>query len=84
MSVIKERDRREAKGSEFIGLCNHHNEEISLVCLEECQPICVWCHTNGEHKNHECRQSKRSSWNLRTAYGSIRDSAQEADDLLQS
>ncbi|XP_064199022.1 E3 ubiquitin-protein ligase TRIM39-like [Anguilla rostrata] len=65
MSAKKQRDRREAKGSEFIGLCNHHNEEISLVCLEECQPICVWCHTNGEHKNHECRPIKEVELELK-------------------
>ncbi|KAJ8381816.1 hypothetical protein SKAU_G00025940 [Synaphobranchus kaupii] len=55
-SAMKERSRRQATGSdsEFMGLCSQHNEEISLFCLEDCQPVCVVCHTSREHRSHEC------------------------------
>ncbi|XP_064199023.1 E3 ubiquitin-protein ligase TRIM35-like [Anguilla rostrata] len=46
--------RGAAEGEETGELCNLHGEKLKLFCLEDCQPICVVCHTSRKHKDHEC------------------------------
>ncbi|XP_061107112.1 E3 ubiquitin-protein ligase TRIM35-like isoform X2 [Conger conger] len=54
-SYVKDSSVRGAAEEEVTGeLCKLHGEKLKLFCLEDCQPICVICHTSKKHKHHEC------------------------------
>ncbi|XP_043916389.1 zinc-binding protein A33-like [Protopterus annectens] len=36
-------------------VCNQHNEELKLFCLEDQEAICLICCTSAKHENHKCR-----------------------------
>ncbi|XP_076840505.1 E3 ubiquitin-protein ligase TRIM35-like isoform X2 [Brachyhypopomus gauderio] len=73
-AFLESRSPRASAGSK---VCSLHNEKLKLFCLEDQQPVCVWCQTSKKHKNHDCCPVDEAVCDFKNEFNTLLESLQQ-------